>query len=200
MSRDGGFDIGDRSTRTLYDTQLIRAYRLAGPEIVIAWDAIVDESWAKGQRVAIEDALLPLPYQMDIAAVKEALISVGLLDAEGRIRQQSWDTWFVPAEERRSTKRERDREYAKRAIHKRWDNESSSDRQRVASESVTDRIPPTVRPSDRPSNAREGDTLEGSPSARSKYDIPRPPTPIDATGRMLSLKEAIEMSVAKHIP
>ena len=173
MSRDCGFEVGDRSTRTLYDTRLIRAYKLAGLGAVVAWDAIVDESWAQGQRVGIEDALLPLPYQLDAEAIRDALTTAGLLDAEGRIREDSWDDWFVPAETRRRSKREKDREYARRAAASRWalGTESEADRTRVGGESLAYRMPPSVRPSvrsDRPPRApaREGEALQGKNGER----------------------------------
>jgi hypothetical protein len=106
MSRDDGFPIGDRSTRTLYDPRLVRAYRKAGLGALVAWDAITDASWAQGDRVTLEDALLPLPYELDIAALREALCDAGLLDDEGRIRDSSWDHWFGPAYDRREARRE----------------------------------------------------------------------------------------------
>lgn len=108
MSRDAGFPIGDRSTRTLYDVRLIRAARRAGPAAVIAWDAIVDASWEAGCRVAFDDAVDPLPYDMtDSAEIRATLVSVGLLDTSGLIREESWANWFGPADSRRANTRER---------------------------------------------------------------------------------------------
>lgn len=107
MSRGAGFPIGDRSTRTLYDVRLIRAARRAGPAAVIAWDAIVDASWEAGCRVAFDDAVDPLPYDMtDSTEIRAALVSVGLLDTAGLIREESWGNWFLPAYERREKCRE----------------------------------------------------------------------------------------------
>jgi hypothetical protein len=162
MSRDCGFEVGDRSTRTLYDTRLLRAYKVAGLQVVVAWDAIVDESWAKGERVTIEDALLPLPYVVDVQAVTDALRAVELLDAEGRIRDASWSAWFETANARRATKREHDRAYAKRMATARWGTatESVPSRPRVANGSDASSRPsvPTVRPPRAPARGR---TLQG---------------------------------------
>ena len=162
MSRDCGFEVGDRSTRTLYDTRLLRAYKVAGLGVVVAWDAIVDESWAKGERVTIEDALLPLPYVIDVQAVTDALRTEGLLDADGRIRDASWAAWFEVANARRETKRERDRAYAKKAAAARWPtaDDPLPIRARVANGSDATVRPsvPTVRPSRAPAR---GEALQG---------------------------------------
>ena len=162
MSRDCGFEVGDRSTRTLYDTRLLRAYKVAGLQVVVAWDAIVDESWAKGERVTIEDALLPLPYAIDVAVVADALRAEGLLDTEGRIRDASWSAWFEVANARRTTKREHDRAYARRMAAARWGTgtESVPSRTRVANGSDASSRPsvPTVRP---PRARARGETLQG---------------------------------------
>ena len=64
MSRDAGFQIGDRSTRTLYDVRLVRATRKAGLAAIVAWDAIVDASWESGCRVGFDDAVDTLPYDL----------------------------------------------------------------------------------------------------------------------------------------
>ena len=162
MSRDCGFEVGDRSTRTLYDTRLLRAYKVAGLGVVVAWDAIVDESWAKGERVTIEDALLPLPYVIDVQAVTDALRTEGLLDADGRIRDASWAAWFEVANARRETKRERDRAYAKKAAAARWPtaDDPLPIRARVANGSDATVRPsvPTVRP---PRAPARGEALQG---------------------------------------
>jgi len=132
MSRNGGFEVGDRSTRTLHDSRLIRAYQVAGLGAVVAWDAIVDASWAQGERVTLEEALLDLPFRVKVAAVRAALTEFGLLDSEGRIREESWATWFLPVYQRREDHREAARRYARKAIAVRWQN-----RQQVDDKSMT---------------------------------------------------------------
>lgn len=123
MSRDGGFGIGDRSTRTLYDVRLVRATRRVGLGAIVAWDAIVDASWAAGERVPFDDAVDTLPYDLgDTAPIRAALEAVCLLDSDGLIRPESWASWFGVADDRREAKRERDREYAAR---RRLGNDSS---------------------------------------------------------------------------
>jgi len=149
MSRDGGFQVGDRSSRTLYDVRLVRATRKAGLAVVVAWDAIVDASWEAGERVPFDDAIDTLPYDLgDSMSIKAALTSVGLLE-DGLIREDSWTNWFGAAEDRREAKRERDRTYA------------AARRQRVAAESAP--VVPSVRPSVRPSDRT---VLPARPRAR----------------------------------
>jgi hypothetical protein len=107
MSRDEGFPIGDRSTRTLYDVRLVRAARKVGLSAVVAWDAIVDASWEAGHRVTFADAVDILPYDLgDTDAVLAALVSIGLLADDGCIREESWQTWYQPAYDRREERRE----------------------------------------------------------------------------------------------
>ena len=155
MSRDGGFSIGDRSSRTLYDVRLVRAYRQVGLAAIVAWDAVVDASWEAGERVTFDDAVDTLPYDLgDSDAVRAALVSVSLLDDEGLIRCESWSSWFGVADDRREAKRERDRLYAAR--------------RRVANDSQavvpTDRpvLPtgPTDRSSPRATPSKDGATRE----------------------------------------
>jgi hypothetical protein len=100
--------VRDRSTRTLFDVRVVRAYRLAGPAAVIAWDAIVDASWEAGERVPLADALDSLPYQLgDAEELGAALRRVGLLDSDGLIRAEAWADWYGTAAARREASRER---------------------------------------------------------------------------------------------
>lgn len=55
--------------------------------------------------------------------IRRALASVGLIDEDGCIRDESWTSWFGTAAARRESKRERDREYASR---RRLGSDSSS--------------------------------------------------------------------------
>jgi len=113
VSRDAGFAIGDRSTRTLYDVRLVRATRKVGLAAIVAWDAIVDASWEAGCRVQFDDAVDTLPYDLGTTTdVRMALAHEGLLDEEGLIREASWLGWFGTADKRRTAKREWDRTYA----------------------------------------------------------------------------------------
>lgn len=155
MSRDGGFSIGDRSTRTLYDVRLVRATRKAGLGAIVAWDAVVDASWAAGERVTFDDAVDTLPYDLgDTSAIRAALTAVALLDDDGLIRIESWASWFGVADERREAKRERDRAYA------------ASRRQRVGNDSQavvpTDRPVRPTGPTDRSVLPREAPSKNGA--------------------------------------
>jgi hypothetical protein len=151
MSRDGGFQVGDRSTRTLFDPCLIRAYQRAGLGVIVAWDAIVDASWLRGERVTLEDALLPLPYRIRIPTVREALTEAGLLDEEGRIRAQSWASWFVPANDRREARRESGRRGGLAAHLKPSPSSATSEALALLEASSTDALPDRTDRTDRPS-------------------------------------------------
>jgi hypothetical protein len=106
MSRDAGFPIGDRSTRTLHDIRLIRAIRAAGLGALAAWDAVLDASWAAGERVPLEDAVDALAFDIgDLEPIRAALVKHGLLEEDGLIRSSSWEAWFTVAAERRKAAR-----------------------------------------------------------------------------------------------
>ena len=159
MSRDGGFSVGDRSSRTLYDVRLVRATRRAGLAAIVAWDAVVDASWEAGQRVVFDDAIDTLPYDLgDTISIRAALTAVGLLGDDGLIREESWASWFGVADERRESKRERDRAYAAR---RRLGNDSSPADGRSTTPTgptgPTDRsVPPREAPSRKGATTGEG--------------------------------------------
>ena len=159
MSRDGGFSIGDRSSRTLYDVRLVRAYRQVGLAAIVAWDAVVDASWEAGERVTFDDAVDTLPYDIgDSDAVRAALVSVSLLDDEGLIRCESWSSWFGVADDRREAKRERDRAYAAR---RRLGSDSKpTDARPMTPTGPTGPSGPTDRSSPRATPSKDGATRE----------------------------------------
>jgi len=165
VSRDGGFGIGDRSTRTLYDVRLVRATRKVGLGAIVAWDAIVDASWAAGERVTFEDAVDTLPYDLgDTSPIRLALASVCLLDDDGLIRSESWASWFGVADDRREAKRERDRAYIAR---RRAANDSApiaNESQAVVPSYRTDPSVPSG-PTDRTvPPTREAPSMDGGPT------------------------------------
>lgn len=163
MSRDGGFSIGDRSTRTLYDVRLVRATRRAGIGAIVAWDAILDASWAAGERIPFDDAVDTLPYDLgDTAAIRAALEAVGLLDDGGLIREESWASWFGVADERREAKRERDRAYAAR---RRLGNDSPPIGARPTTSDRTDPTGPTDRSVPPVAPSTNGETIESAADA-----------------------------------
>jgi hypothetical protein len=182
MSRDGGFGIGDRSTRTLYDVRLVRATRKVGLGAIVAWDAIVDASWAAGDRVTFDDAVDTLPYDLgDTAPIRAALEAVCLLDSDGLIRPESWASWFGVADDRREAKRERDRAYIAR---RRLANESApiaNESQAVVPSYRTDPSVPsgptdrTVSPPRERAPSKDGDTtFKTAMAAAGFHPAPKP--------------------------
>jgi hypothetical protein len=172
MSRDEGFQVGDRSTRTLYDTRLVRAYRQAGPGVVIAWDAVLDASWAKGERVTLEDAVLPLPYRLALLKVRAALCEAGLLDKDGRIREASWKVWFLPAHDRREARRESGRRGGLAAHSKPSPSEADSEALALLEASSSVALPDRTDRTDRPSVPSDNGSTEAIESSRAR------PTPV----------------------
>ena len=164
MSRDGGFPVGDRSSRTLYDVRLVRATRKAGLAAIVAWDAIVDASWEAGCRVQFDDAIDTLPYDLgDTKGIRSALTSVGLLGEDGLIREESWASWFGVAYGRREATRERGRRYN---ASKRGDVNATSDARRndVEQQSNDKSFTPPFLPS--------GPTDRTVPPARARESAP----------------------------
>jgi hypothetical protein len=109
MARDDGFAIADVSTAIIHDTKFGSLYRvLKDPgqqaRAFTIYVATVTGSWAAGQQVTADDVI---PWWMDDPAPALAgLVQVGLLDADHRIPDHAWASWFGPAWERREAKRE----------------------------------------------------------------------------------------------
>lgn len=103
--RPDGFSIADHDVGFLSDDRVLDAVELAGPRAIVGYLAVRDLSWARGERVTYGSAvrrLSPLyglePFAPD--PVLEALVSTGLLDADGRIPEASWEVWYSPARAR----------------------------------------------------------------------------------------------------
>lgn len=109
MSRGDGFPIADVDVGILDDPKVRALVRVTRDEATItrcltAYWAVLMASWGRGERVALEDAT-PL-WITGIEDLKERLVTVGLLDTEGRIPERSWAGWFGPAHDRRQHYRE----------------------------------------------------------------------------------------------
>ena len=142
MTRDDGVAVADLSTDYLNDPKwrrLCRANPDLFPPAVVAYTALVCESWKAGRRVTIEDAWPSiLPYD---AAIIAALRAVTFIDRRGMISTHSWDGWFGPAHRRREAARAAGRDGNAR----RWGPQSGSDRVAIGSGSGADpRTVPTV--------------------------------------------------------
>ena len=109
MSRDDGFNIADVSTSQLDDPKFRALWRRlkdqpAMCEAIASYHAIILESWANGDRVTADEAVpVWLTPSLDVLA---AMVAVGLLDAEHRIPEHAWESWYRPAYKRREERRE----------------------------------------------------------------------------------------------
>jgi hypothetical protein len=108
MSRPDGFPIMDVSTSIFNDGKFRRLARMH-PELLTAgftvYMAVLADSWGTGTRATIDDAWPPLLPHFDQAVV-DALMTVGLLDDEGRVPEGTWEAWYGPAKGRRQDKRD----------------------------------------------------------------------------------------------
>lgn len=153
MSRDAGFTIADLDTGLLRDAKF-RALRrdltlqAERTEAVTLYVAVLLESWEAGERLTLDEAT---PEWMNpTSGVAQALITVGLLDEDGRIPEAAWNSWFVTAAERRQISRDRwKRAQANRRGRKPKPSpdDTAGSHRGVIDESAGSHRPPTVRPS-----------------------------------------------------
>jgi hypothetical protein len=111
VSRDAGrFRIADVDTGLIDDPKIRRLVRSFGDEAaaaraIVGYVATVLASWDHGDRVSLEDAAPAWLTGLDDLGAR--LAEVGLLDAEGRIVDQAWSSWYSPAATRLEQTRER---------------------------------------------------------------------------------------------
>lgn len=158
MSRAEGFAHADIDTAILDDPKvraLVRATRNEAltARCLVGYVATVTASWARGERVTLQDAA-PL-WVTGLDLLSERLGSAGLLDAEGRIPAHAWDSWFGPARDRRQNGRDR---------WHRWNDRQKGGDSLTVSQPGADRVPtPTasqsVIPTGSPVPSRES-TIE----------------------------------------
>ena len=111
MSRDEGFRVADLDTGVGDDPKVVAlARRLRDPGQTAAhlglYVALIAKSWGAGQRLTLADAA-PAWWLDDVEPIRENLAAVGLLDADGRIPDHAWSSWYSPAAERLERTRER---------------------------------------------------------------------------------------------
>jgi hypothetical protein len=104
MSRPRGLGrTADVASDILTDDRVQDAVALVGSAAVVAYLAVVTGSWSRGERVALSSAVRRLPRVYDLGDLDElaaTLARVGLLDADGRIPETTWASWYGPAKAR----------------------------------------------------------------------------------------------------
>lgn len=117
MSRDPitRMDVDTRWMFTDHARKLQTAHPTDWPTFWCAYQAVLAESWWKGQRVTLADAWSPtIPCSIEEA--QAALQAADLLDKAGRVTLNAWKKWFEPALERI----ERRRAAGKAGAESRW--------------------------------------------------------------------------------
>ncbi len=105
MTRSGGFSRADIDPALDADRRvkaLVRRVRdpLRTAATMYLFVLTYLESWRTGERVSLDDAL-PLWWADDAEDARADLIAVGLLDAESRVTEETWQDWYTPALQRR---------------------------------------------------------------------------------------------------
>jgi hypothetical protein len=147
MSRDASWLRRDHDLNFLMDDAVMNAVERLGLRAIVAYTAVLDASWAAGKRVTLPWAIRRLPRVYDLGDTDDlvaGLVEAGLLDPDGGIRASSWETWFLPAQERRAKRSQGGVEGNAR----RW-----GDRNAIGMRSASDRHPnpqPAIHPSIHP--------------------------------------------------
>jgi hypothetical protein len=115
----------DLSVDYLRDTKVLRLWRECGPGAVLMHLATVLDTWREGERVSIHDTTVDA---VDPAIV-EVMQRLDLLDAEGRIPLDSWESWIAPSVELMASRRAAGRAAAVR----RWHSDRSPNRSPIGS-------------------------------------------------------------------
>ena len=175
MSRGAGFDRCDLDTAIMSDPKFKKLARTHPDLIAVAiagYVGIVAECWRAAERLAAEDAWPAIvPWSPDaVAAMKDA----DLLDADGRIVEHAWESWFGDANRRRQAGRARYARYNANRPHPPEETppeneippappkEEQSVSQSVARVVVPTWLPRGKRTRDMETSNVENDTEEGS--------------------------------------
>lgn len=135
MSRDPitRMDVDTRWLYTDHARKLQTAHPETWPTHWCAYQAVLAESWWKGQRVTLADAWSPvIPGTMEDALA--ALQDADLLDKAGRVTINAWKKWFEPALDRI----ERRRAAGKAGAEGRWNKHAERTPKAMRSHSVGD--------------------------------------------------------------
>jgi len=155
MSRDPltRMDVDTRWLFTDHTRKLQTAHPTAWPTFWCAYQAVLAESWWKGQRVTLADAWSPtIPCSIEEA--QAALQAADLIDKAGRVTLNAWKKWFEPALERI----ERRRAAGKAGAESRWNKhgERTPKPMRSHSEGDAPRHPSTPSTPPTPGTASDG--------------------------------------------
>jgi hypothetical protein len=156
MNREDGFAIADVDVGLFHDQKVIALARRLHNKMrtaahVAVYTNLILESWAAGDRLSLDDAL-PAWWVASADDVRAELQAVGLIDDESRVPLGSWESWFVPAFDRREKRRESGAEGGRRS----WQSRRDKRRRSNASSDASATPNPSVLPADRHSDRQAG--------------------------------------------
>jgi hypothetical protein len=175
VNKADGFAIADVDVGLLTDPKVAALLRRVqdqhgAMDAIGLYLSLVLASWAAGDRLTLEETA-PIWWTEPIDDLATDLVVVGLIDADHRIPEQAWASYFLVAWERREKRRQSGAEGGRRS----W--ESRRDKRRSSDGSATPN--PTVRPSGRQavgptgSEPAAGVDAAASPTDFDSYVAPR---------------------------
>ena len=180
MSRDeitrADMDVGFYADRKIGALARLLREPVTTAAYAALYDATVRASWKAGRRLTLEESL-PAWWLAPFDDAMSALIAVALLDAEGRVLEHAWASWYLPAAERIADARVAGMVGGlMRSLRLSKDDAVAEARRRLAKADLADpRVTPSptepTEPTDPPTD--EGATKPGDPVA-SKLAPPRP--------------------------
>ena len=146
MNREDGFPSADVAVDLFHDPKVIALARRDQDEHVTATNvalyvALVLASWAAGDRIPLDEAI-PAWWLGTADEARAKLHAVGLIDDESRVTLSAWESWFIPAFNRREKRKESGAQGGRRSWESRRDKRRRSDTSPLPNPSV----PPAGRP------------------------------------------------------
>lgn len=176
MTRTSGFPVADLDVGLMNDPKVKALVRRQHDEklstkSLLLYLTLVLESWGAGERLTLDQAA-PLWITGDLATLAADLEAVGLVDADGRLPETSWTSWYGVADSRRTASRNggvegNRRRYSREPIGTRSGTDPRSDRSVPTVPTV-----PTVPRAD----AREAKKPRASADRPFHERVPRPGT------------------------
>ncbi len=168
MNREDGFPIADIDVGLFHDPKVIALVRAVKDERCAMvhlglYQSLVLASWGAGDRLVLDEAL-PAWWMGDVEPTRAALLAAKLIDAESRVPVASWESWYVPAYDRREKRRQSGAEGGRRS----W--QSRSDKRRRSTAEGTPN--PSDRPADRPTDRPAGRTATPPNGQGAVGDVP----------------------------
>jgi len=163
MTRDAGLPRADIDTSLFDDPKVVALVRRLKDSFQIMvhvglYQAVVLKSWRAGERLTLDEAA-PAWWLEPTDEVRANLEVVGLLDAEGRIPEKAFESWYRPAEKRYAQRREAGSRGGRATARQRVDSPPSATPPATpsatageAATAATALAQPTVHPSSRPSS------------------------------------------------